>query len=115
MKDPLIMKSWSPYIVGIFFGALLSATLSRDHTNEAVPAMWRARFGSSVSLRLISAFFAGALMLFGARLADGCTSGHGISGNMQLAISSFAFSAMFFASATVKALILYGRNRATHV
>lgn len=35
-------------------------------------------------------------MLFGARLADGCTSGHGLSGVAQLAVgSTVAVAAMF--------------------
>jgi uncharacterized membrane protein YedE/YeeE len=54
-------------------------------------------------------------MLFGARLADGCTSGHGISGSLQLAVSSWVFTAVFFATATVTALALYGREESSHV
>ena len=46
------------------------------------------RFGGSAGVRLAAAFLAGAVMMFGARLAQGCTSGHGISGNLQLAASS---------------------------
>jgi len=72
--------------------------------------MWREQFGGSVPLRLAAAFFAGALMMFGARLADGCTSGHGISGSLQLAVSS-----LVFAAATVTALALYGRKRPNYV
>ncbi len=35
-------------------------------------------------------------MLLGARIADGCTSGHGISGMAQLAVgSTIAVGAMF--------------------
>ncbi|KNC55133.1 YeeE/YedE family protein [Thecamonas trahens ATCC 50062] len=42
------------------------------------------------------AFFGGALMLFGARLGGGCTSGHGISGTAKLQWASFAsFAGMF--------------------
>ena len=35
-------------------------------------------------LRYAVAFVAGFMMLFGARIADGCTSGHGLSGMAQL-------------------------------
>lgn len=43
------------------------------------------------------AFFGGFLVLFGARLADGCTSGHVITGMTQLATASFLFAAAVFA------------------
>ena len=65
--------------------------------------------------RLAVAFLAGAVMMFGARLAQGCTSGHGISGSLQLAASSWVFSAVFFAVATATAFALYGKEGAEHV
>jgi len=43
------------------------------------------------------AFLGGFLVLFGARLADGCTSGHVITGMTQLATASFLFAAAVFA------------------
>ena len=46
--------------------------------------MWEARFGDSIALRAAIGFGGGLLMAYGARLAGGCTSGHGISGTMQL-------------------------------
>jgi len=113
-KSPKIGLGWM-LVGGVFVGASLSSRLSGDRSCEVVPALWRERFGGNVLLRLTAAFFAGALMLFGARLADGCTSGHGISGNLQLAVSSLVFSAVFFATATVTALKLYGRKGASHV
>ncbi len=113
-KSPKIGLGWM-LVLGVFVGAWLSSWLSGDRGSEAVPAMWRERFGGSVLLRLTAAFFAGALMLFGARLADGCTSGHGISGCLQLAVSSWVFTAVLFAAATVTALAVYGRKGASHV
>ena len=53
--------------------------------------------------------------MFGARLAQGCTSGHGISGNLQLAVSSWVFTVVFFTVAILTALALYGRKEPTHV
>lgn len=43
------------------------------------------------------AFVGGFLLLFGARLAGGCTSGHIITGMTQLATASFLFAAAVFA------------------
>lgn len=49
------------------------------------------------SRRKWMAFFGGFLILFGARLAGGCTSGHVITGMTQLATASFIFAASVFA------------------
>jgi uncharacterized membrane protein YedE/YeeE len=54
-------------------------------------------------------------MMFGARLAQGCTSGHGISGAMQLAASSWLFLAVMFPAAVVAAFLIHGREGARHV
>ena len=49
----------------------------------------------------------GFLMLFGARIADGCTSGHGISGMAQLAVgSTVAVAAMFVGGIATATLVL---------
>lgn len=113
-KPPKIGWEWM-VVLGVFVGALLSSWLSGDRSSEAVPAMWRERFGGSVPLRLVAAFFAAALMMFGARLAGGCTSGHGISGSLQLAVSSWVFTVVFFAAAIITSLALYGRKGTSHV
>lgn len=113
-KPPKIGWEWM-LVLGVFVGALLSSRLSGDRSPEAVPALWRWRFGGSPAARLVVAFLAGGVMLFGARLAGGCTSGHGISGNLQLALSSVVFTATFFAAAIATAFALYGRGGAEHV
>ena len=46
-------------------------------------------------------------MVYGARLAGGCTSGHGISGTLQLAVSSWIAVICFFVGGIVTALLLY--------
>ena len=59
----------------------------------------------------IAAFIGGVIILYGARLADGCTSGHGISGCLQLAVSGWLFFIVMFASGILTAKLLYGRSR----
>ena len=113
-KPPKIDWEWM-LVIGIFVGAFISSTISGDRVASAVPPLWRRRFGDSVSKRMVAAFFSGALMMFGARLAQGCTSGHGISGTMQLAISSWIFISVAFAVATVTVWAIYGKERADHV
>lgn len=95
-------------VVGVFLGALISSKLSGDHPEgNSVPNLWAKRFGPSPALRLIVAFFTGAVMLMGARFAQGCTSGHGISGTLQLAVSSWVFAAVAFSIGVVTAQIMY--------
>src|SRR5688572_7907526 len=91
------------FIVGTFFGALVSSLVGRRFSPEVVPAVWRERFGPSRTKRLVAAFWGGVLVLYGARLAGGCTSGHGISGSLQLALSSWTFFLIMFAAGAVTA------------
>ena len=84
------------FLIGTFFGALVGAWLSRDLRIEVVPAVWRERFGTSPAKRLAVAFVGGVLAMYGARMAGGCTSGNGLSGSMQLAISGWTFFVTMF-------------------
>lgn len=73
--NALEKRSWSPYLVGGF----LSSKLSGDRApGEKIPALWQRRFGPSVGARYGAAFVGGFLLMLGARVAQGCTSGHGI-------------------------------------
>jgi uncharacterized protein len=98
-------------VVGVFLGSLLSSKLSGDRHPPVVPPLWRERFGGSVPLRLGLAFAGGLVMMLGARLARGCTSGHGITGSLQLAVSSWAFIVLAFGAAIMAAVALYGWPR----
>ncbi len=98
-------------VAAVVLGALLSATLSGSLRAEAVPAVWRERFGPSVAKRFAAAFVGGVLAMFGARLADGCTSGNGISGSLQLAVGGWTFFLTLFASGLLTAAVLFGLPR----
>jgi len=74
---------------------------------ESVPPIWISRFGTSIGKRGLGAFVGGAVAMFGARLADGCPSGHGLSGIMQLSISGFVALMMFFGAGALVAHFLY--------
>ncbi len=102
-------------VVMLGIGALLAARLSGSRFRETVPDLWRWRFGESKALRYGAAFLCGAILLFGARLADGCTSGHGISGGLQLAVSSWVFIAAMFGSGIATAFVLFGKEGRNHV
>lgn len=60
--------------------------------------------------RYFDAFLGGVLILFGARLAGGCTSGHIISGITQLSISSMIFAVGVFAAGIFTAKMLREAN-----
>jgi uncharacterized protein len=102
-------------IVGVFLGSLLSSTLSGDRSSITVPPLWRWRFGESAAKRFAAAFFGGGLMVFGARVAGGCTSGHGISGTLQLAVQSWTFITLAFLVAVATAFLIFGKEGREHV
>jgi uncharacterized membrane protein YedE/YeeE len=59
------------FVVGVLFGSLASAWLSKENKAVAVPQMWEDRFGTSRVRRWMAAFLGGTIAMFGARLADG--------------------------------------------
>lgn len=55
----------------------------------------------------IRAFSGGFLSLFGARMADGCTTGHMMSGMMQSSVSGYLFAIAVFAVAIPTAIFFH--------
>jgi uncharacterized protein len=94
-------------VVGVFIGAFISATLSGTFAPRWVPDMWAEAAGNAPAVRWLVALIGGVIMGFGARWAGGCTSGHGISGTLQLAVSSWIAAACFFAGGIGTAMLLY--------
>jgi uncharacterized membrane protein YedE/YeeE len=94
-------------LAGVVVGAFGAAFFGNELTLHWVPPMWEARFGESVGLRLAAAFVGGVLMAFGSRLAGGCTSGHGISGTMQLAVGSWIAVICFFVAGIATAMVIF--------
>jgi hypothetical protein len=101
------------FLVGIALGGFLSAVLSGSFRAETIPTVWRERFGGSVAKRMVAAFFGGIFAMFGARLADGCTSGNGISGSLQLAVGGWTFFLTLFAFGILTSLVLFGTGRSS--
>ncbi|MCS7064727.1 MAG: YeeE/YedE family protein [Fimbriimonadales bacterium] len=96
-------------IIGIALGALLSRLLQGRAATTADACEVPQPFRSSVA-RGLAAFVGGFLILFGARLAGGCTSGHMLSGIAQLAVSGFLFGAAAFATGVLIASLLLRRT-----
>lgn len=100
------------FVLAMALGAGLSAWLRGGigASERRMPATWSANFGGTAWKRYSVAFAGGFIVLFAARLADGCTSGHMMSGMSQTAISGFIFAAGVFATAIPTALLIYKKE-----
>ena len=94
-------------VIGVFIGALVSARISGAFQWKWLPSMWEAAFGANIFTRLAVAVVGGICVGFGARWGCGCTSGHGISGTLQLVLSSWLSAACFFIGGVGTALLMY--------
>jgi hypothetical protein len=98
-------------LVGVFFGGMLGAVLSRAWKWRWLPdKQWTDIFGTSRVKRWTIAFFGAIVLEIGAGIAGGCTSGLAISGGMLLVPAAFLFIAGMFASGIVTTLIVYRRR-----
>lgn len=99
-------------VLGIFAGALISSVTDKSFKLESVPPIWEKRFGLCTGTRAIGAFGGGIVAMVGARMADGCPSGHGLSGMMQLSASSLVALTLFFGAGIIAARMIYGGKNA---
>ena len=91
-------------VLGLLIGGFAASRLSRQPAPAPVPI----HPGETTRLaRYRDAFLGGCLIIFGARLAGGCTSGHIISGITQLSLSGMVFGASVFASGILTARVLH--------
>ena len=97
------------FVLAMALGAFLSAMARGGVPAEErkLPAIWYANYGDTPMKRYAVAFLGGFIVLYGARLAGGCTSGHMMSGMMQTAISGYVFAAGAFAAAVPVAIMMY--------
>lgn len=97
------------FVLAMMLGAFASvmARGGLDRAERTMPEIWRNNFGDGQWKRYAVAFVGGFLVLYGARLAGGCTSGHMMSGMMQTALSGYIFAAGAFAAAIPVAMMLY--------
>jgi uncharacterized membrane protein YedE/YeeE len=102
-SDTVGWRVW--YFGGIFVGGLLATVLgSGVEIRTGYDAMKAA--GWSKPLIAVIVFVAAIVMGYGARLAGGCTSGHGICGTAQRSPASWAATATFVGTAIVVTFIL---------
>ncbi len=101
-------KNWwqVALVAGIAIGAFVSMKISGARRRPISPIWARALGSASPARRYAVAFTGGFIMLVGARIADGCTSGHGLSGMAQLAVGSTIAVAAMFAGGIAAAMLL---------
>lgn len=103
---------WEPFSdIGTFLGALIAAVFISRHFQGfrlVIPPSWRNRFGTSAMKRAIGSFGGFFVMMFGARMADGCTSGHILSGGVQMAASAWVFAIAVVIGMITTARVVYG-------
>ena len=106
--EPKPVFEWQfALVIFLAVGAFIAARLSGRVNAEHVPDLWQERFGPSRALRYSAAVLGGMILIIGARMAGGCTSGHGLSGGMQLSTSGCLFLAAMFAGGAPTAALLY--------
>ncbi len=100
------------FVIAMAVGAAISARLRGGvpRGEREMPAVWRANFGDDPWKRYVAAFLAGVVVLYGARLAGGCTSGHMMSGMMQTAISGYIFTLGAFLAGVPLASFVFKRE-----
>jgi len=103
---PVIEWEWM-LVLGVFVGAFFSAVLSGQFQMAWVPAKWAEAFGHTPVTRWVVSLIGGIILGFGARWAGGCTSGHGISGTLQLGVSSWLAALCFFIGGIVTAMLIF--------
>lgn len=104
VKMGALLKPETFLVIGLLIGGVIAA---RTDKRAKAPAVERVHaMETSNAARYRDAFLGGVLIVFGARLAGGCTSGHIISGITQLSLSGIVFGAAVFASGIFTAKLI---------
>jgi uncharacterized membrane protein YedE/YeeE len=105
IKGPGNWELW--LLTGAFISGLVISLLRKEFKLTLIHSNWEKYKGKSIPKRIIWSFIGGFILIFGARMAGGCTSGHVISGGMQLALSSLLFGAFVFAGLLITGKYFY--------
>lgn len=92
-KEPPKFNWESWLVVGTILGGMAAARTFGDNDASSVDD----HFASEPKRSPLASAAGGAMLMFGARMADGCTSGHALSGTAQGAGSSWLFTPLMFA------------------
>ncbi len=101
-------RTWRlPFLAGLVLGGFLSAWLAGGWTPIWALGLFDAAIGLGHAGKLAWMFAGGLLIGFGTRLANGCTSGHGIFGLSNFELPSLVATVTFMASGILTTQILY--------
>lgn len=103
---PVVEWDWM-LVLGVMIGAFISAMLSGTFRLQWVPLLWGEAFGAMPLPRIIVTFVGGIIMGFASRWTGGCTSGHGIGGTLQMAVSSWLAVIFFFIGGIITAFAIF--------
>ncbi len=95
------------FLFGALISGLVISLLRKEFKPQLIHSRWESYKGTSTIKRIVWAFVGGFILLLGARMAGGCTSGHILSGGMQLAISSLVFAVFVFAGLLITGKFFY--------
>ncbi len=109
LKEIKNAGSWEGVmLLGVLVGGFITSVfITKSFRISIIPSAWKKYKNNSIISRLLWSFFAGFIMIIGARLAGGCTSGHFMSGMSQLAISSIIFGTVVIISLLVTGKYFY--------
>lgn len=99
------------FLLGAMIAGFIYAVYTKQFKLRVVQDRWIQYKGQSVVKRIIWSFVGGVILIFGARMADGCTSGHIISGGMQVAMSSYLFAVFTFVGFLSTGYLFYTRSK----
>ncbi|MCZ7566109.1 MAG: YeeE/YedE thiosulfate transporter family protein [Burkholderiales bacterium] len=94
-------------VLGLFPGAAASAALSGSFRNVPVTPLWAAAFRSGLAGRAVAVLVAGFLIMIGALVGGGCTTGAFMAGFPTLSVGSIAMGMTFFGVGMATAFALY--------
>lgn len=98
------------FLTGSLLAGFAFALARKEFKFQMMHRTWKEFRGDSVTERIVWAFVGGFILIFGARMAGGCTSGHIISGGMQIAVSSLVFAVFVFAGLLITGKIFYKKR-----
>ncbi len=95
------------FLGGAFLAGLIASLIQRRFKFILIHDNWKAYKNNSSMSRILWSFVGGFILIFGARFAGGCTSGHIISGGMQVALSGLVFALFTFAGLLITGKLFY--------
>lgn len=98
------------FLTGAFLSGLVISLLRKEFKLQLMHSNWTRFKGESSAKRMVWASLGGFVLIIGARMAGGCTSGHILSGGMQLAISSLVFAIFVFSGLLLTGWLFYRKS-----